>query len=338
MGNQTKKSGGGIIWTSHTWNPLRGCSRVSAGCMNCYAEEMAGRFCGAGQPYEGLVTKTAQGARWNGEVRLLMDKLGEPLRWTKPRMVFVNSMSDLFHPAVPDEFIDRVFAVMAQSPRHTFQILTKRPERMRDYLSWEFRGASIDQASKGRVDPMLALSKQFVLPNVWLGVTVENQQAADDRIPLLLQCPAAVRWISVEPMLGEIDLRWIAAWDGMATKPRSETETVVTDRFDGLRCIDWVVCGGESGKNARPMHPDWARSLRDQCAVAGVPFLFKQWGEWAPAPPDAGKSWEAFRARGGRDSYFWPGGAVMELVGKKRAGRLLDGVLHDGFPGGRHGA
>lgn len=304
MNDQRK---GGIVWTDETWNPLRGCSRVSAGCMNCYAETMASRFCGAGQPYEGTINHETR--RWSGAIKLVPEHLQDPLRWKRPRRVFVNSMSDLFHESVPDEFIDHVFAVMTLAPQHTFQVLTKRPARMLEYLSkypcwrWLDAGKKIKPPQLGMGG--IVSTVRGVLPNVWLGVSVENQEAADERIPLLLQTPAAVRWVSMEPLLGPVNL--IEAM-GMR-EPGS--------RFNGWAELDWVVVGGESGKNVRPMHPDWVRNLRDQCKFAGVPFMFKQWGEWRPEPKRPG------------ETSWW----AMERVGKRVAGRLLDGVQYDEYPG-----
>jgi len=339
---------GGIAWTDETWNPVRGCTRVSAGCMNCYAESMAARFCGAGQPYEGTINPETK--RWNGNIKLVPEHLQDPLRWKRPRMVFVNSMSDLFHESVPDEFIDQVFAVMALAKQHTFQVLTKRTERMLDYLrlsavrdKWVRAGDAFAESMEpqryanlshiGDPGNKVSVFTQFPLPNVWLGISVENQEAADARIPLLLQTPAAVHWISVEPMLGAVS----------CTVPFDGNRVDMLQReFPGHPRIDWVVCGGESGPNARPIHPDWARSLRDQCAEAGVPFLFKQWGEWAPHQARAGGDEGGDLRRGhvrylqgdGRepDGHFRKGDAAVARIGKKAAGRLLDGVLHDGYP------
>lgn len=299
---------GGIAWCTETWNPLRGCTRVSAGCMNCYAESMAVRFSGPGQPYEGTINQETN--RWNGTVRLVPDKLTEPLRWQRPRMVFVNSMSDLFHEDVPDEFIDQVFAVMAIAPQHTFQVLTKRPARMLAYMVDGGRPRRVGSNSGFMADNNVVYP--WPLPNVWMGVTVENQEAADERIPLLLQTPAAVRWVSMEPLLGAVDLGLTG------TIPRSQYAKY-TQTYDLLH---WVICGGESGPHARPMNPEWARSLRDQCAEAGVPFLFKQWGEWAP-------NWNNDDAGNKISGSEW-----MDRQGKKVEGRLLDGVLHDDYPNG----
>lgn len=278
---------GGIVWTEQTWNPLRGCTRVSAGCINCYAESMAARFCGAGQPYEGTINPETK--RWSGNIKLVPEHLQDPLRWKRPRMVFVNSMSDLFHESVPDEFIDKVFAVMALASQHIFQVLTKRPERMRIYMNSPDRNVCIQnvvddmESWDGNFipsDQSAPLIKEWPLPNVWLGTTVENQEAADERIPLLLQTPATVRWISAEPMVGSVDLTKIPHRIGYGCSPCSGCdEAVFMDALSGatycktgcdgpnMPSIDWVVCGGESGTNARPMHPEWARSLRDQCAA-----------------------------------------------------------------------
>lgn len=299
----------GIEWTDATWNPIRGCSRVSEGCRNCYAETVAGRFSGPGLPYEELIAK---GGQWNGNITLVPKMLDQPLRWRRPRRIFVNSMSDLFHENVPFHFIDEVFYKMRAAHWHTFQVLTKRPQRM---IEWA------DSSYNRHTDILGGWDGKNPLPNVWLGVSVEDQKTADERIPLLLQTPAAVRWISAEPLLGPIDL-WAA---GMKLNGK-------LDRQSGeRRFIDWVVVGGESGKNARPMHPDWARSLRDQCKTAGVPFLFKQWGEWLegemPAWPETA-DYKSVNGTGYYDGDLW-----MDRIGKKKAGRLLDGVLHDEYPG-----
>jgi len=220
----------GIEWTDATWNPVRGCSLVSDGCKNCYAMGVAGRFGGAGQPYDGLTTKTTQGAKWTGKIMLVPDMLDQPIRWKRPRKIFVNSMSDLFHEGVPDDYIDRVFAVMALAPQHIFQVLTKRPERMRDYLrdkDLEDRITDLwreDDRDKETWNIMLPLS------NVWIGVSVENQATADERIPLLLQTPASVRWLSMEPLLGPVDTSkylnevWCEDCDWSGTDCAGETD------------------------------------------------------------------------------------------------------------------
>lgn len=305
----------GIEWTDATWNPVRGCSRVSEGCRNCYAEKVAQRFCGPGQPYEGLVHGRTKG--WNGKVRLVDTALAWPLNKRTPRRIFVNSMSDLFHESVPDDFIAAVFGIMAESPQHTFQILTKRPERMR---AWFARAgvaprAWLHEAVKGVMgydNPKRPAvnEERWPLPNVWLGVSVEDQAAAVERIPSLLLTPAAVRWISAEPLLGPVGL-----WP----------EWLHTTASTGRVGLNWIVAGGESGRGARPMSPDWARSLRDQCAGANVPFLFKQWGEWLPMLGQV-------QGVSVGEKVTTGDGWVMGRAGKKAAGRLLDGELHDGYP------
>ncbi len=233
-----------IEWTDHTWNPLRGCTRISPGCAHCYAERFAERFRGvAGHPYE-------QGF----DLRLVPERLADPFRWTRPSMVFVNSMSDLFHKDVPDDYVEAVARLMALADWHTYQVLTKRSERMRDLLRTRLAFAS-------------------ALPHIWWGVSVEDRRHGLPRIEHLRDTPAGLRMLSVEPLLedlGPIDLSGIG----------------------------WVILGGESGPGARPLRPEWAASIRDQCRDAGVPFFFKQWG-------------------GTR---------------KGKAGRLLDGRTHDDAP------
>lgn len=198
-----------ISWTDRTWNPIRGCSRVSEGCRFCYAEGVAYRFSGPGQPYEGLARKVNGRAAWTGKVRLVESALTEPLSWRKPARIFVNSMSDLFHEHVSDEFIAAVFGVMAAAPQHTFQVLTKRAERMREVVS-ALSVELVRECTLKLTGRMIRGDWMLPLPNVWLGVSCEDQQRADERIPLLLQTPAVVRFVSCEPLLGPIDLsRWM---------------------------------------------------------------------------------------------------------------------------------
>lgn len=314
-----------IEWADKVWNPVIGCTAVSPGCANCYAVSMAHRHASnpkLGDTYHGLTVKHPNGiVGWSGQVKCLSERLKQPLRWKQPSRIFVNSMSDIFHPDVPDKFIDKVFAVMAQAQHHVFQVLTKRPQRMREYFSEiEFRtemvGIQAEHISgfdrfiwhdddSGNADPRWP----FPLKNVWLGTSVENQATADERIPLLLQTPAAVHWISAEPLLGPVTI-------GHDYLPSMES-------FGNT--LDWVVCGGESGPNARPMHPDWARGLRDQCKAADVPFFFKQWGEWSPY----GKFIDT--QHGKEMTREWTGGGSVR-VGKTKAGCLLDGVEHKEFP------
>jgi protein gp37 len=240
-----------IEWTTETWNPVRGCSPITAGCENCYAARMAHRFSGPGWPYEGLTKLTAHGPKWTGEVRCVPELLDQPLRWRKPRRVFVNSMSDLFHEKVPDVFIRRVFLTMAAADKHVFQVLTKRPERMAKFVG-------MIQDERVRFDI------SHPLPNVHLLVSCENQEAADVRIPLLVQTPAAVRGVSLEPLLGPVELG--ASLHGQWIDEGKEN----WDR------IHWVIVGGESGPRARPMNEDWVRRIRDDCQAAGVPLFYKQ--------------------------------------------------------------
>jgi len=362
-----------IEWTDETWNPVTGCTKISPGCANCYIERtppmrMAGRkFVNGKIP-----------------IQLHEDRLTAPLRWSKQRMVFVNSMSDLFHEDVPDAFIDRVFAVIALCPQHTFQVLTKRSERMEAYLSadetWERiqecaldefpeivsdiwrRGKSdwsVSRDDDGHVD---AYELDAPLSNVWAGVSVENRKHGLPRIEHLLRTPAAVRFLSVEPLLEGLG-------DGLARclhlgrcksrgggnqevgkfrcgglEDHDGTHHALTQTglpWSGIPQIDWVIVGGESGPGARPMHPDWIRSIRDQCLDAGVAFFFKQWGEWqngssrggqneimlldgrhgetpqtigwSLAQPDSERRWHALAP------------TAISRVGKKAAGRLVDG-------------
>jgi len=279
----------GIQWADATWNPLRGCSRVSEGCRNCYAEKVAARFSGPGQPYEGLATRSP--ARWTGKVRLVEEHLADPLRWTRPRRVFVNSMSDLFHERVPDEWIDRIFAVMALSPRHTFQVLTKRPERLNAYLRC---GIGLYSRVLAAAEPLreqftelnqIGISNPAALPlrNLWLGVSVEDQATADERIPLLLQTPAAVRFVSYEPALGPVDF-------GRALELSADLTPLF--HVPPRDHVDWIIVGGESGPGARPFDVAWARSTIAQCRAAGVPVFCKQLGTNArDADPCEWRAW-----------------------------------------------
>ena len=280
---------------------------MSEGCRNCYAERVAGtRLSGPGRPYDGLAVMTAAGPRWTGEVRLIEDKLDQPLRWKRPRRIFVNSMSDLFHEKLTDEQIDRIVAVMAQAKWHTFQVLTKRPERMAEYLK---RGPVWQ---RGTVNEW----PFWPLPNVWWGTSAEDQKTLNDRAQHLLACRpnAAVLWLSLEPLLGPAIL---GNW--------ARLPVPVKNGVAFMKYLDWVVVGGESGPDARPMHQDWARKLRDECAVAGVPFHFKQWGEWTPLPwtNDTGKAVVMFEVDPNTQTI---------RIGTKAAGRLLDGKLHDDMP------
>lgn len=350
MGDKT-----GIEWTDATWNPVTGCTKVSPGCDNCYAATLAERFRGTTGHYfeDGF------------DVQLRPNKLDQPLRWKKPRRIFVNSMSDLFHKDVPAEYIAKVFAVMAVTERHTFQVLTKRPARMRSLMNdrdfrismWEWCSELIGEPA---TDSLWNRSDQvpWPLPNVWLGVSAEDQKWADIRIPTLLDTPAAVRFISAEPLLGPIDLvgpGYIGGQRGHGGTHNgvgSADCPIETHHHHDMRCkpaLDWVIVGGESGRDARPMHPAWPRSLLDQCAAAEVPFHFKQWGEWVPfvygrnhpngPSPWANREPDAYvRYENGdvatEDEAIRDGGTFTGVyrVGKKAAGRELEGSTWDGYP------
>lgn len=319
-----------IEWSEATWNPITGCSLASPGCTNCYAMRLAGTRMKNHHSRAGLTEKVNGNHVWTGEVRLNEQWVEQPLRWTKPRMIFVCAHGDLFHESVPVEWIDRVFAIMALCPQHTFQLLTKRSARMRDYVNrlvceserWERLG---DAAARhiGNAGYELAGECAWPLPNVWVGVSAEDQVRADQRLPQLEATPAAVRWISFEPLLSEID-------------------------YD-LSPFDWAVVGGESGSKARPMHPDAARIIRELCREAEIPFFFKQWGEWLPwefadepfLRSQAGHYEDAHRLPDAEEDPKWgqdwlndefEGHCLFEKVGKKQSGRLLDGVEHNEMP------
>jgi protein gp37 len=284
-----EQNGSGIAWTEQTWNPVRGCSRVSEGCRNCYAERVAARFSGPGLPYFGLAKMTAAGARWTGKVQLVPEHLRDPLRWTRPRRVFVNSMSDLFHEQLDAESIARVFAVMYLAHQHSFQVLTKRARRMRELLTGPgFYAQVLDAAAPIREDlPKLGgvgISDPTKFPhaNVWLGVSVEDQTAADERVPELLGTPAAVRWLSIEPQLGPVDLsKWLkpslVTNEGLRLQHPDPRIPSSGGRWEWSG-INWVVIGGESGPGARPFNIQWARDLVRQCQQAGVAVFVKQLG------------------------------------------------------------
>jgi protein gp37 len=279
-----------IEWTDSTWNPVTGCDRVSPGCAHCYALDLAARLKAMGNPryqHDGAADTSGPGFG----VTLHPDKLMEPRRWRQPRRVFVNSMSDLFHDEVPDDFIAKVFWVMSgpSVQKHTFQILTKRPDRMRRLLAaWAEDASPVWRAGVGPGWKPAYPPWVWPLPNVWLGVSVENQHWADERIPLLLETPAAVRFLSCEPLLGPLDLTpWM-----LPTHQGMDDDELAWG-------IHWVIVGGESGTHHRSMKPEWARSIRDQCFDAGNPFFFKQWGGRTPRAGGRkldGRMWDEFPA------------------------------------------
>ena len=348
MADKTK-----IEWTDATWNPITGCSVVSPGCTNCYAMRLAGTRLKHIPSRVGLTRESKAGPVWNGTVLFNEPALLQPLKWKRPRMIFVCAHGDLFAENVPDAWIDQVFAVMALAPQHTFQVLTKRPERMRAYLSGDINRHRImslacDMAVEGALNVTLVAAPEFEatappgppirlwewpLPNVWLGVSVEDQKRADERIPVLLDTPAAVRFISAEPILGDMDIIWAMSRLSIDIAAGMLKRGFFAPGLETIKGLDWVIAGGESGPGARPMHPDWARSLRAQCWVTGVPFFIKQWGEWLPEEDmDETAARETYQAdlAAGRTWRF--AGMPMRRVGKARAGRLLDGIEHNAMP------
>lgn len=323
-----------IEWTDATWNPIRArniktgkigwhCEHDTTGCEFCYSEGFNKRL-GTGLPFK-------PGHRKDIEIFLDEEMLLLPLRWKRARMIFVCSMTDAFASFVKDEWLDKMFAVMALCPQHTFQVLTKRADRMQRYLSdlGPTPGANVttritfaaDLLKGGGFTPA-SMRARWPLPNVWLGISAERQPEADERIPHVLATPAAVRFVSAEPLLGPIDLvGTLARWQ--------DTRGRVCAVPLGRQLVDWVIVGGESGPKARPLHPQWARDLRDQCAAAGVAFFFKQWGAFVPSEEPASETQEDEELR---NVCIVLDGHYMRRVGKKAAGRLLDGVEHNGMP------
>ncbi|HUW15228.1 MAG TPA: phage Gp37/Gp68 family protein [Anaerolineae bacterium] len=294
-----------------SWNVTTGCTPISEGCRHCYAERMSHRLQGrAGYPE----------APHQFDVTLHPDRLEQPLRWKKPRTVFVVSMGDLFHKFVPPDYIIHVYEIMAACPQHTFMVLTKRPDRIVPVLYGQEGG--------------FYLGGGDYLPNVWHLTSAENQETADIRVPELLKlrgasCGWPVLGVSVEPMLGPVDIshwlkyEWIDCMDGAKVKRASSME------------LDWIICGGESGPGARPMHPEWAQGLRDQCQESGTAYFMKQWGAWFPR-----SQWEDNPdlvlpdddAVNDSSVHTWDDGELSHRVGKQRAGRLLDGLKWNQWP------
>ena len=322
-----------IDWTDHTLNPgLYGCTEVSPACRNCYAAKMAHRQEHMGNYPVGTTKKSAAGIHWSGRVTVDYDRIEKAfakLPKRKPARVFVTSMSDLFHEDVPFEFVDRVFVEMSRRQHLTFQVLTKRAERMLAYAKHR------DQ--RGRIWP----------PNVWAGTTVEDQKRADERIPHLLRVPAKVRFLSCVPLVGPVDLSVYlnpvdecCGGDGMGGCPGLEPCHMGRWPLDGdpdqpmslhFASIHWVITGGESGPGARPSNPEWFRSLRDQCAEAGVPFFFKQWGRWVGEKEYRAVD-ESIR-KGRVVPQNWPDGQVSITGSRVDDPKTLDEVEHRAFPG-----
>jgi protein gp37 len=326
-----------IEWTDRSdWNPIRGCTRVSPGCGGpgphggCYAEAMAARFSDPGQWGHGFAERTAKGGRWTGMVAIQWDRIDLPLRWRTPADIFASSTSDFFHEALEMDDIAQLFGVMIAAHHlhgHRFQVLTKRSHIMRRWLNdpqfWEIANSAAGAHVMERVDPLNRRSDDARAtcddydpenppPGIWLGVSVEDQQRADERREDLRSTPAATKFVSYEPALGPVG--W-AGWE----------------------FVDQIISGGESGPKARPTHPDWHRATRDFCASNGIAYFFKQWGEYHPADQlkgpeqiaamgDMGTALRSGAAHSFEDQWTWK-------VGKKRAGRLLDGAEHNGMPG-----
>jgi protein gp37 len=366
-----------ISWTNKTWNVIRGCRRKSDGCRNCYAERQAIRFAGAGGPYEGLVEtklriynndehdpQNRREPRWTGKIKFVDEVLDEPLRWKKPCMVFVNAMSDLFFEDLPFKTIAMIYGVMAACPQHTFQILTKRSARMREFYAWveieakacndgvgmtpaaycfvlaqktdtyfKFDGSSTPMRRSEVVNA--ALTAAWPLPNVWLGISAENQECADERIPDLLKTPATVRWVSLEPLLGDITLEYLQLNGEVEINALAGTYGVTRPhRGQGEAKLDWVVAGCESGPGRRTCDVQWLRDLRDQCARAGTPYFLKQAiqidGQYMiqverPLPEVAGRVGELVPVIAGGSGSREKGRNLIETP-------YLDGKQHVEFP------
>lgn len=297
-----------IEWCDHTFNPWEGCTKVSPGCANCYAEARNARFGGGTAPNWGpgkprrrtSAANWLQPVKWDRDARLRAEALTRvpPLarkfeNWHRPR-VFCASLADVFDPEVPDAWRDELFDLIYRCKNLDWLILTKQPALAADYLL----GSSLAGAAN--------LEEGGIFEHLWLGTTAEDQQRADERIPELLRIPAYVRFVSCEPLLGPVTL----------------------PRLYGAG-VDWVICGGESGPHARPMHPDWARDLRDQCYEEGIPFFFKQWGEWLPGCQYRAGDKERLREKA---QHTFDADNHSFLVGKHAAGRLLGDVEHNEFP------
>lgn len=346
-----------ISWTNKTWNVLRGCRRVSEGCRNCYAERQARRFAGKGAPYEGLVESKLRvisddeqrlEPRWTGKVKFVDELLTEPLRWQKPTRVFVNAMSDLFFEDLPLETIAKIYGVMAASPQHTFQVLTKRTDQMRTFYLWveqqarECNGGAgmtpaafcFAQAQRGDTFFQLdglptrlsqavnhALAAPWPLPNVWVGVSAENQEAADYRIPQLLATPAAVRWVSLEPLLGTITLEHLQYNREYEVNALAGTHGVLRPHAGRGAKLDWVVAGCESGPYRRECNVTWLRDLRNQCEKHGTPFFLKQ-AEYTVEIVDGER----------HHAIDWGGPGSKRKAGNVLELPYLDGKQHAAFP------
>ncbi len=359
-----------IEWTEKVWNPVRGCSRISPGCGGanhqggCYAEKIAARFSGPGQPFEGFAKRTKHGGTWTGKMAVVWDMVDQPIKWRKPRRIFANSMSDLFHKDLPRDDVAVIYgtAIAAVHLRkHTIQILTKRADHMRELLNdgafWDIANDIADSLVMAHTDPLARRSDDARAtcedygpdkppPGIWLGVSVEDQERADERIPDLLATPAAIRFLSCEPLLGPLDIGWAMSRNPLDIAGGFLKRGHFAPGLETLKPLSWVISGGESGPNSRPAHPDWFRSIRDQCRTAGVPYFHKQNGAWAP-----GECVNKAATRTEKVATWWNGkwdyssltAAIsaethrddepdVYLVGKKAAGAMLDGKEHREYP------
>lgn len=364
MGDKT-----GISWTDASWNCIRGCSRVSEGCRHCYAETMAGRFSDPGQPYHGLVTirKGKVKPKWNGKIDFIPKHLTDPLRWQKPRRIFVNSMSDIFHENLDFEYIAAIFAVMLLAKHHKFQVLTKRSRRMREFFHWagtltmpQLIGYAY-RALKDNPEELKTLARAdrnlggytWPLPNVWIGVSVENQEAADERIPDLMATPAVIRFLSCEPLIGRVSLaKWLreggksgkdspdhanAAGGGHVRGTQAPGNVAESQTGqDGSPTpatrplLSWVIAGCESGPGMRDCDHQWLRLLREECRASGVKYFLKQarsaqeGGHRLYPSSQAARSPVVDVVAAGKGSKVKPGGVIERPY--------LDGFQHQEFP------
>lgn len=324
-----------IEYLDYTWNPLAmRCSPVSEGCEHCWHLRMADRLA-CNLIFDKHTRRVYAG---EADPYLIPSRIKDPLHLRKPARIGVQFMGDLFHDSIPFNAIHEIWDIMKACPQHTFIVLTKRPQRMKEALE---RIYSLER---------MGWSKGF-WDHVWLGVSIENQARADERIPILLQIPAAKRWVSIEPMLGPVDLTRVRVENNYLINALTGAPLGYTRKDQDSR-LDWIVLGGETGPGARPMHPDWVWSVRDQCQAAGVPFYFKQWGEWVPAKPDEYNSFiypnqgymspissMAPLPNPGTGYCYSPrsleerGCAYVAKIGKNAAGHLLDGREWREMPG-----
>lgn len=351
-----------IGWTDATWNVLTGCDPVTPGCTDCYAMRLAGGRLRNHPSRAGLTIPTKTGPVWNGVVKFNRDWLLQPLGWCKPRRIFAVAHGDMFHISVTDDVLDQIWLVMALCPHHQFQVLTKRSDRMREYLTriaeeshtetqMRFARAYLALPLGARKTRLTQIT--FPLPNVWVGVSVEDQKRADERVPDLLHTPAAVRWVSAEPLLEAVNfefLRWPRKrW--LDNRHRHGYDAFKGARFIGgdiveqLPKLDWIVTGGLSGRGTRrPCHPTWVRDIQRQCAKSGTAFNHKQWGEWQPVSEmtqerirelaDDGNEMLTIHIDGRAEVGFGFPKMPMDFyrVGNRNSGRLLGGRIYDEYP------